>query len=1027
MAGITALVGALKGMIGIGKQIATVSAHFEDVEAGLKTVTGSAEKGAALFEQLRKYSFDTTFGVDELAAASTQLMNVGVSATELTGKLDTLGNLAQGSKEAFASLTDIFAKITASGKAGSQQLAMIANRGIPVNQVLKTMGVTGTATAEQVEQAFQILTGEIDETSEAAQKAGDYYGKFAGAMNNVNDTINGKLGFINDTLNEIAVNFGKASGFTDAFKAALDLAYTAVDKINNVLMSINDNPVAKALFTGVITAAVSSLAVLIGTTLVAALAKVIVKLGIIATLKAIIDPKTLGIAALVGGLAGVTAAIVSVKNSAEEAAEAIQKMKAPDSTEGWDDFYTNEIKKQLDNLKEQRDKLVVQDSTSTSMNVKSFDDWKASNALRLANEVRNLTGQERTDKLKSLYEDYVKSVTDAVAGHNDEIDSLNDEIAFVEQLYEKQKQLTKNYDDYNNTVKKAGDINTNMMTSNEKSLNESIAQLKEINDLVEKNKAGWNVRSATGSTETKHLEDSIVSRFDTSIARLKKTIEDTKIKIAFENEGDWQKTLRSALGLSEKEASKKSGDGYVEMSGKEMVDTYNDLWQKYMSSGIGDSGTKQMEYLNSLPQVLQTLQSANLHLSDADKFKVGDSSVDALLRSMQKGFDNVFDPLKSSIEDVNNMTDEQKSKVEALTSVYDAVVALFGESNSVIKEFKKKLEEVTPKNTSDSQEEIPIDDSIFQYKSILTKANENLKAGVDMATSAVESFGLQMAEKGASAVQGLDSVIQGFQQGGVLGAIISALIEVLTAGLQDVKGYDKVMNGFSVIADEMTNFQSEMEPVFEHIITIFETIGKTLNNAFRGIQPIFKFMNVLLKLTNVFMKLLNAIETFITNLLPWVDDIEEKEEEEQATDLTEAYKALLQAMKDNEEEYEKRKKQLNAQSYADSVQGVHDMILTPQGRFSTDPDDYIIATKNPAGLNEGNGSISVVTLQPIINNNMADVAEVTTSTETDENGMERMIISFSRKAAMDYATGENGWDSAVSARQSRASGRSISV
>ena len=131
-------------------------------------------------------------------------------------------------------------------------------------------------------------------------------------------------------------------------------------------------------------------------------------------------------------------------------------------------------------------------------------------------------------------------------------------------------------------------------------------------------------------------------------------------------------------------------------------------------------------------------------------------------------------------------------------------------------------------------------------------------------------------------------------------------------------------------------------------------------------------------------------------------------------------------MKENEEEYEKRKKELNASDYASKVTGVHDMILTPQGQFSTDPDDYIIATKNPSALNN-NGGVMPIYLQPIINNTIADTASVDTKTEKDENGVMQMIVTISKQIASDYANGNNGWDNAVSARAYKQNGRSLAL
>ena len=95
---------------------------------------------------------------------------------------------------------------------------------------------------------------------------------------------------------------------------------------------------------------------------------------------------------------------------------------------------------------------------------------------------------------------------------------------------------------------------------------------------------------------------------------------------------------------------------------------------------------------------------------------------------------------------------------------------------------------------------------------------------------------------------------------------------------------------------------------------------------------------------------------------------------------------------------------------------LHDMILTPQGKFSTDPDDYIIATKNPSGLNNGGGK------GDIIINNYSN-AQV----EAKQDDMGNTVIMISQKVAMDYANGSNGWESAIMARQARGAGRNLAM
>ena len=141
-------------------------------------------------------------------------------------------------------------------------------------------------------------------------------------------------------------------------------------------------------------------------------------------------------------------------------------------------------------------------------------------------------------------------------------------------------------------------------------------------------------------------------------------------------------------------------------------------------------------------------------------------------------------------------------------------------------------------------------------------------------------------------------------------------------------------------------------------------------------------------------------------------------EKKRLQDMTQAYTNLLNAMKENEDWYLRKKTELNANTRKDSY-SVNDMILTPQGQFSTHPDDYIIATKNPQSL--GGGAVVNVNIE----NNASDAVDVK-ATPVNRNGIQEIMIQISRKIADDVANGANGWDSALLRQSARTVGRQFS-
>lgn len=305
VAGVASLIRAFQGLVGGLKSIASESlnsySHFESLQKGLETFYQSADLGKEKFEELRKMSNETTFGVDDLTSSFTQLANVGADLDTINDKLFMLGNMAGGSKEKFADLTSVYSKIISTGKAGAEQLQQIATRGIPIYDVLKKIGVQGTATSEDITKAFQEMTKEG--------------GQFYNAMNNINETIEGKEDFISDYMRELSANFAEVSGLAEIYKNILDNVKEVLGTISDWLLKINENPLAKAILQGTLLTIIGSLVGLLVGSLIPALSTVV---GLLGAINPTIWVKALagaGIGAGVGIFGGLVSGINSYKNS----------------------------------------------------------------------------------------------------------------------------------------------------------------------------------------------------------------------------------------------------------------------------------------------------------------------------------------------------------------------------------------------------------------------------------------------------------------------------------------------------------------------------------------------------------------------------------------------------------------------------------------------------------------------------------------------------------------------------------------
>lgn len=434
-AGVASLVGAVAGIGAAVKSSLHVASEFENMENGLSTVLKSAEKGKAMFEDLRKFSLDTTFGVDTLAGVSQQLLTLGVSEDKVKDKLKMLGDIAGGNTGKFNELSDVYAKVMATGSATSLQIQQLSR--IVGFSFSNALGKS-SASARELDELFGKLTSDG--------------GMFAGAMSNAIDTMEGKLGFVTDTFRELQVSFAEMSGLTAAYKGGLDMAYGALQGILDVMQKINENPVARAAVRGVLVAGAGALAGTLGGAMLSSLVKINAQLGITAALKAAINPAgALVGAGIAAAIAGVALAVSAYKKHVEETKteldELIEKREELEKAErggailSADDrlaiSYANvaEYKKLLDNMSQEQALGDTSDELAAQ---------KDEMAQKLANEYRLIEKLKEEDaavkRLNKSYENVLSAQQQMARAVENSNKGYSNALELAQSIYEKTKE-----------------------------------------------------------------------------------------------------------------------------------------------------------------------------------------------------------------------------------------------------------------------------------------------------------------------------------------------------------------------------------------------------------------------------------------------------------------------------------------------------------------------------------------------------------------------------------------------------------
>ena len=191
-------IGAVTGALSAGAAVVVkYNAQMEQYITSFGTMLGSAEKATELVNDLKVMGAETPFETSDLAKGSQTLLAFGTAADDLLPTLQMLGDVSQGNKERFDSLTLAFAQVSSAGKLTGQDLLQFVNAGFnPLNEICKKTGESmaeardrmseGGISAEEVAAAFKSATSEG--------------GQFYQAMEAQSQTFNGQLSTLKDNV-----------------------------------------------------------------------------------------------------------------------------------------------------------------------------------------------------------------------------------------------------------------------------------------------------------------------------------------------------------------------------------------------------------------------------------------------------------------------------------------------------------------------------------------------------------------------------------------------------------------------------------------------------------------------------------------------------------------------------------------------------------------------------------------------------------------------------------------------------------
>lgn len=209
--------GAALGSAFAVREIATVSARFEDLRTTLGFLYNDIEAGAQAFEQIKQFATQSVLGVDDLTESVVKLKAAGLDPTiEQLRLFSDVSSVTTDRIGTLQAITDLFARTTAGGL-GLEDLNRLQDRGIPVFSILaeriglarNEIGEFGQS-AEGAQIILQALTEGFEDlysgaSASRAENLSQAFSNLEDALQNTFDTI-GQSGFnqaLADAINGI--------------------------------------------------------------------------------------------------------------------------------------------------------------------------------------------------------------------------------------------------------------------------------------------------------------------------------------------------------------------------------------------------------------------------------------------------------------------------------------------------------------------------------------------------------------------------------------------------------------------------------------------------------------------------------------------------------------------------------------------------------------------------------------------------------------------------------------------------------
>ena len=241
-AAVMSIVGVAASLGALGVKAVQAAGNFQQVQAAMTNMLGSAERAKNLLGQLQDFAAKTPFEFNDVAAASQKFLAFGFTAEQIISTLRAVGDAAAGvglGKEGIDRITLALGQMAAKSKVQSDEMLQLTEAGIPAWQMLADK--IGTS----VPQAMDMVSkGAVDAQTGLQALVGGMEEKFGGMMAQQSQTITGTWSNMMDGLSQSAIAVGQQ--ISDALNLP-DLFSSLGDSLQQFANLVKNQGIGEAL------------------------------------------------------------------------------------------------------------------------------------------------------------------------------------------------------------------------------------------------------------------------------------------------------------------------------------------------------------------------------------------------------------------------------------------------------------------------------------------------------------------------------------------------------------------------------------------------------------------------------------------------------------------------------------------------------------------------------------------------------------------------------------------------------------